>query len=146
MLPRARIPDLLHSKRFKEHRLDYQNLHCSCQREVPKGEPRQCGHLKRNWFDEALLISPLDEGCERRFRYTANGDIFPRADGDVGAETTIRRLGLDLPKLRDLRSAAIDAFHDLSVEEIRQMLGREPGEGYLAFHTTIAQVLGEQYG
>ena len=120
-------------RKFKEHQLDYENLHCSCQRKTAKGEPRHCGHLKGRWFDEALLISPLDEDCERRFRYTANGDIFPRMDGDVGAETTIGRLGLDLPKLRDFRSAAIDAFHDLSVEEVGQMLGREPGEGYAGY-------------
>ena len=128
-------------RRFRERQLDYENLHCSCQQEGAKGEPRHCGHLKGSWFDEELLISPLEEGCERRFRYTGNGDIFSRMDGDVGAETTIRRLGLDLAKLRELRAAAIDAFHDLSVEEIGRMLERRADGGYLAFHSTIAQIL-----
>ena len=130
--PRERSPEL---------QLDYQNLHCSCQREGAKGEPRHCGHLKGSWFDEELLISPLAEGCERRFRYTGNGDIFPRMDGDAGAETTIRRLGLDLPKLRELRAAAVDAFRDLSEEEVGRMLERRADGGYLEYHSTIAQVL-----
>ena len=133
-------------RRFRERELDYENLHCSCQREAARGEPRHCGHLKGSRFDEELLISPLEEGCERRFRYTGNGDIFPRLDGDAGAETTIRRLGLDLPKLRELRAAAVDAFSDLSVEEVGRMLERRPDEGFPAFHTTIAQVLAAQAG
>ncbi len=128
-------------RKFRELQLDYENLHSSCLREGAKGEPRHCGHLKGRWFDEELLISPLDESCERRFRYTGNGDIFPRVDGDAGAKTTIQKLGLDLPKLRDLRAAAIDAFHDLSTDEIRRMLERRADGGYLAFHTTIVQVL-----
>ena len=128
-------------RRYRELQLDYENLHCSCQREGVRGEPRHCGHLKGGWFNEELLISPLEEGCERRFRYTGNGDIFPRMDGDAGAETTILRLGLDLPKLRDLRAAAVDAFHDLSADEIRRMLERRADGGYLVFHTTIVQVL-----
>ena len=97
-------------RRYRQRQLDYENLLCSCQREGAEGEPRHCGHLKGSWFDEEHLISPLEEGCERRFRYTGNGDIFPRTDGDAGAETTILRLGLDLPKLREFRAAAIDGL------------------------------------
>ena len=133
-------------RRFRERLLDYENLHCSCQPEGVKGEPRHCGHLKGSWFNEELLVSPLEEGCARRFRYTGNGDIFPGMDGDAGAATTIRKLGLDLPKLRDLRAAAIDAFLDLSADEIRRLLERPAGGRHLAFHTTIAQVLTVQGG
>lgn len=128
-------------RRFRQRQLDYENLHCSCQREGAKGEPRHCGHLKGSWFDERLLISPLEEGCERRFRYTGNGDMFPRMDGDAGAETTIRRLGLNLPKLRALRAAAVDEVCSLSEEEVGQMLERRADGRFLPFHSTIAQVL-----
>ena len=128
-------------RRLRQRQLDYENLHCSCQRDNARGEPRHCGHGKGSWFDEELLISPLEEGCERRFRYTGNGDIVPRVDGDIAAETTIRKLGLDLPKLRELRAIAIDVFHELSADEIRLMLERGADGRYLAFHTTIAQVL-----
>ena len=134
---------------FPERQLDYDNMHCSCQRDPSRGEPRHCGHGKGSWFDEKLLISPLDADCEDRFRFTGNGDILPRSCDDAAAETTIRKLGLDLPKLRAQRAAAItaaitatiDEFHTVSSEEIARLLeGGEDGR-LLPFHTTIAQVL-----
>ncbi len=131
--------------KFRKRQLDYDNMHCSCQRDPSRGEPRHCGHRKGSWFDEDLLISPLEAGCEDRFRFTAYGDVFPRSDHDTAAETTIKKLGLDLPKLRALRAAAINAaidkLHAASSEEIERLLeGQEDGR-LLPFHTTIAQVL-----
>ena len=111
--PKAGFPDL---------QLDYENLHCSCQRDLSPGEPRHCGHRKESWFDEDLLLSPLEADCEDRLRFTANGAVFPRSRDDAAAETTIKRLGLDLPKLRALRAAAIDALHTASREEIERLL------------------------
>lgn len=130
--PRAKFPSL---------QLNYENLHCSCQQELSPGEPRHCGHRKGSWFDENLLLSPLEAGCEDRLRFTANGAVFPRSPNDEAAETTIKRLGLDLPKLRALRAAAIDALHTASSEEIEQLLERRADGRLLDFHTTIAQVL-----
>ena len=130
--PRAAFPDLL---------FDYENLHCSCQRDPSPGDPRHCGHRKGSWFDEDLLLSPLDPDCEDRLRFTANGAVFPRSRNDAAAETTIKRLGLDLPKLRALRAAAIDALHTASREEIERLLERRVDGRFLEFHTAIAQVL-----
>ena len=126
-------------KKCRDRQLDYINLHCSCQREQP-GEPRHCGPRKGSWFDKNLLISPLAPDCEKRFRFTASGDIFPR-DNDVGAKVTIERLGLDLPKLNALRAAAVDGLYDLSETQIRQLLARGTDGRFLEFHTTIKQVL-----
>ena len=47
--------------------------------------------------------------CANRFKFTAAGGIRPRRDNDAGAKTTIRKLCLDLPKLRALRAAAVGA-------------------------------------
>ena len=127
--------------KFRDLQLDYGNLHCSCQRELSPGEPRHCGHSKGSWFDEDLLLSPLEADCEDRLRFTANGAVFPRSRNDAAAETTIKRLGLDLPKLRALRAAAIDALHTASSEEIEGLLERRVDGRLLEFHTTIAQVL-----
>ena len=127
--------------RFPDRQLDYDNLHCSCQQDPPRGEPRHCGHRKGSWFDEKLLLSPLEEDCEDRFIFTANGCVFPRSNNDATAKTTIDRLRLDLPKLRALRAAAIDALHTASSEEIERLLERRMDGRLLAFHTTIAQVL-----
>ena len=125
---------------FADIQLDYINLHCSCQQDPAPGEPRHCGHRKGSWFDEELLVSPLDSNCEERFRFTANGDIFPRPN-DPSAQTTIDRLGLGLPKLNALRAAAVDALSDLCIAEVKQLLTQGTDGRFLEFCTTIKQVL-----
>lgn len=125
---------------FAHLQLDYSNLHCSCQRDRSPGEPLHCGHLKGNWFDANLLVSPLDPDCEARFMFTGTGDIFPR-DDDLAAKETIVRLGLNLPKLIADRAAAVEALVDLSEADIRKLLTAGPDGRFLAFHTTIKQVL-----
>ncbi|MGD9659786.1 MAG: retron system putative HNH endonuclease [Porticoccaceae bacterium] len=107
--------------------LDYANLLCSCQNKLDKGEPRHCGNLKGDWFDDLLLVSPMAPDCESRFTYTADGRIYP-ANQDPAAKETIEHLGLDLPKLVSLRAAAIAHFLDdeLTGEELSLFI-----EGYL---------------
>ena len=128
-------------KKFHASKLDYNNLHCSCQRELSRGEPRHCGVGKGSWFDAGLLVSPLARDCEERFTFTANGQILPRLDDDAGAKETIRRLHLDLPKLRRLREAAVDGLYDLSKSEIGRLLAGSADGRFLAFHSTIKHVL-----
>jgi len=107
--------------------LDYANLLSSCQNRLDKGVPRHCGNLKGDWFDAHLLVSPMSPDSEARFSYTADGRIHPSAD-DAAALATIQHLGLDIPKLISLRSAAIAPFldEDLSNEELSRFV-----EGYL---------------
>lgn len=92
------------------HPLNYDNLLCSCQNNPKKGIPRHCGVLKDDWFDETQLISPLDSSCETRFVFTGDGRISPAHTTDRAAEETISRLGLDIPKLTDLRQKVIEPF------------------------------------
>ncbi|MCG5499268.1 retron system putative HNH endonuclease [Ectothiorhodospira lacustris] len=107
--------------------LDYANLLCSCQNQLDKGVPRHCGNLKGDWFDAHLLVSPTSPDSEARFLYTADGHIFPR-ENDAAALATIQRLGLDIPKLVSMRSAAIAPFLDenLTHEELSHFV-----DGYL---------------
>ena len=128
-------------RRYRDLQLDYDNLLCSCQRELSQGEPRHCGNGKGRWFDGNLLVSPLESDCEDRFQFTANGDIFPRRENDAGAKATIHKLALNIPKLRALREAAVDGLYDLSKTEIGQLLVRGVDGKFLEFHTTIKQVL-----
>ena len=127
-------------ERFRDLQLDYINLHCSCQQELVPGEPRHCGHRKGSWFDCNSLVSPLDVDCETRFRFTANGDILPR-ENDPAAQTTIEKLGLNVPKLNALRAAAIDRLIDLSRADVLKLLRKGADGRFLEFHTTINQVL-----
>jgi uncharacterized protein (TIGR02646 family) len=64
-------------------------------------------HAKDNWYDENLLVSPLDDSCERRFRFTQFGKVKPVNENDTAASETIRRLGLDHDSLNDMRRQAI---------------------------------------
>ena len=126
--------------RFPSRELDYQNLHCSCLRTLSPGEPVHCGHKKGSWFDAALLISPLQQNCGKRFRFTRNGEILPRSRNDSAAKETIKGLGLDLPKLNALRKAAMDELRGLSPTEIRALLVRGSA-GFPRYYTTIEDVL-----
>ena len=125
----------------RDLQLDYSNLLCSCVRKQSPGEPDHCGHHKGSWFDKDALISPLQEGCETRFRFTANGEIRPRSSSDVAAVTTIEKLALDLPKLNALRAAAVDALRDLPAPDVERVLVRGQDDRFLEYFATIKDVL-----
>lgn len=131
--------------------LDYSNLLCSCQNRLAKGEPRHCGNLKADWYDEALLVSPMQPGCENRFRFDEWGHIFP-SEADQAAHMTIQKLGLDLPKLVSLRAAAIEPFLDeeLSSSEFKQFvqgyLQKDSHNAFSPFWTTIQQLFDNPQG
>ena len=123
--------------------LDYSNLLCSCQDQLKKGDPRHCGNLKEDWFDDELLITPLEPTCKNRFSYTGLGDIEPAVKQDNAASETIKRLGLNIPKLNDMRAKAIEPFLDesLNEEELKQFVNgylckNDDGQ-YGEFFTTI---------
>jgi uncharacterized protein (TIGR02646 family) len=102
---------------FPESQLDYDNLLCSCQLKLKKSEPRHCGNSKGSWYDEELLVSPLDVDCESKFKYTFDGHIEPRLAEDIAAKTTIDKLQLKIDKLNDLRRKAIEPFLDGELSE-----------------------------
>ncbi len=139
-----------HIEHFKPQRLakfdslDYWNMLCSCQSDLKRGAPRHCGHLKGDWFDEDLLISPLQSGCEARFAYLFNGEILAVHKDDKGADETIKQLGLGIPKLIALRQRAIEPFLDQQLSDdqferfVNGYLRRDEQGMYPAFFTTIS--------
>lgn len=130
-----------HFRPVDDYQLDYTNLLCSCVRDQIQGEPSHCGHRKGSWFDEELLISPLASGCEDRFRFTGDGQVFPAGD-DEAAKATIDRLDLNLPKLQALRAEAVDALVDLPATDVQTLLATPtPAGEFVEFFTTIRQLL-----
>ena len=123
--------------------LDYANMLCSCQKQLKQGKPRHCGNLKGNWFDDQLLVSPLDLDCEGHFAHTADGKIQPARESDDAARMTIEKLGLNINRLIALRKKAIEPFldEDLSEQERSQFvsgyLRRNTGGMFEEFWTTI---------
>ncbi|WP_144596744.1 retron system putative HNH endonuclease [Bacillus cereus] len=99
-------------KNFRSRALDYGNLHASCMgKKYIKSEEEEldfCGHSKLDWYDEELLVSPLDPNCESYFRYNFSGSI---EDQDhKAAEETIKRLSLNSYLITNQRLAAIDGI------------------------------------
>ena len=112
-------------KYFPDVQLEYDNLLCSCQRDLQEKEPRHCATAKGSWFEDGITISPLDHGCETRFEYSETEHISA-SDNDQGAEETILHLNLDDDKLVELRKAAIgaaiDSLETFQKEEIQEMI------------------------
>lgn len=136
---------------YEDLSLDYNNLLCSCQKKPEKETPLHCGHSKGNWFEENLLVSPLDPECEDRFHFTEDGKIFPATPDDTAAAETIKRLALNIPALNSARKAVIEAIYGvdnpnipLTRKELQQSiqvyLAKDPDKKFNPFWTTVKQL------
>ncbi len=80
---------------------------------------------KADWWDEHLFVSPLSAGCEQRFRFSlASGKLSATSATDIPATTTIEKLRLDHPELRELRSVAFERLSELSDAKLREFITR----------------------
>ena len=128
-------------RKYRDRQLDYINLLCSCGRDSDAGEPKQCGARKGSWFDEELLVSPLDPTCEGRFSFTGDGRIHAAPD-DRPALETIKRLALDSPKLDGRRQEVLHSFVDLEPADVKLLLEeRDPDGRFVLFYTAVKDVL-----
>jgi len=128
--------------------IDFENMLCSCQNKLKKGDPRHCGNLKGDWFDVTLLVSPFDSACGSKFGFKGDGTIYPIEDA-FDAKTTIENLGLNIGKLNALRESTIEPFLDNALNEqefklfIEGYLQLDSEGKYNPFPTTIAYLFGE---
>ena len=134
---------------YAEYALDYNNMHCSCMAEQKKGEPLHCGMAKNDWYDDVLLISPLNPDCESHFVYHGDGNIFPASPEDNAAVETIRHLRLDDSELTAERKVVIDTFLDetLSEDERERFISEylaERGPSPSPFISAVKSVFGWQ--
>lgn len=102
--------------------VDYKNL-LACYpepgRSVPFGAQK-----KGNWpslEEEKDFISPLNSACEHKFYFEKNGKIYGR---DELAEKTIKKLGLNDDKLKDLRKSSLSSLLKLKYKEANRKLNR----------------------
>ena len=136
--------------KYKHLTFNYTNLIASCQGEDEQRptKPVHCGHKKGGWFDEDLMISPLDPKCPDYFKYTGSGEILATDNPDKqdAAETTIHRLALNINKLTKMRRKAIDAalqvvqgLDDTEIKILAQAYQELDSEGrYTPFWAAIA--------
>ena len=82
-----------------------------------------CGHLKDDWFNEQLHISPSDPGCEEQFWYALDGQVLPATPA---ATEMVRVLGLDRGFLTSRRREALAGVFDddFLLSATRAELGR----------------------
>ncbi|MFE1743698.1 retron system putative HNH endonuclease [Coleofasciculus sp. H7-2] len=124
----SHVEHLKPRKTYPNLALEYTNLLASCQRERERKEPLHCGSKKDDWYDEHLIVSPLDANCAEFFRYTDDGQIIATEapEKKSAAQTTIDQLGLDIPKLNAMRRAAIEVILEdidsLTDEEKQKLL------------------------
>ena len=145
-----------HLKPRSTHRdlaLEYRNMLASCQgeSETPPQKPVHCGQKKGEWYDENLMVSPIEANCADFFKYTGSGEIQATEDPDkqAAAKETIERLGLNINKLRKMRRKAIDQIlvdiEDLTNEEIKKLAvgyDRPDAEGqYTQFCGAVVYIL-----
>lgn len=148
LLPRAIYPELA---------LDYNNLLASCQGESEESPqlPVHCGHKKGKWYQGHLMVSPLQANCSDFFKYNGDGEILSKEDlgKQIAAETTIDKLGLNIPKLTAMRREAIDAIlldiEELTDAEIQQLAvgyaQPDANGGYTPFCFAIAYILNQYF-
>ena len=122
------IEHLKPQKKYPDLALEYTNMLASCQGESDSPpKPVHCRNKKGAWYDENLMVSPLDIECGDYFKYTGSGEIEATEDSDkqAAAETTICKLGLNVDKLKAMRRNAIRStlrgIDDLTDEEIEQL-------------------------
>lgn len=130
---------------FEELAISYDNMICSCQkpkRKEEKIEPEHCGALRGKWFDEDLFISPFDPNCEERFAYSGDGHIRPRVQGDLAAETTIAKLGLNIKEVIAKRKGAMDAYETKppTREELDGLIQRDTNGCFAEYCTAIRYI------
>ena len=154
---RCHIEHYRPKSKYTDLTFTYRNLISSCQGEDEQRptKPVHCGHKKGGWFDENLMISPLDPNCNKYFRYTGAGEILPTEDPEhqAAAETTIKMLALDINKLKKMRRKVVDgviqATDGLTEKEIKKLaeayLERDETESYAPFWATIDYVMRQFY-
>jgi uncharacterized protein (TIGR02646 family) len=108
---------------YKHLMFEYTNLLASCQgeSEAPPPVPVHCGHKKGAWYDEHLMISPLEANCADFFIYTEDGQILETdaLDKKAAAATTIKMLCLNIPKLTAMREEVIkNLLADIDIDEL----------------------------
>jgi len=138
-----------HSVRAHNVELDYQNLFESCNGENNRWD--HCGRFKDR-EESPMLVSPSEEGVERRFKYDVlTGEIDAADPDDQSAMTTIRILGLNTRQLCNHRKSAFHTaeqqlkegtpFDDL----IRMYSTRNEQSAFLPYCVAVVWVLRHFY-
>ncbi len=126
----SHIEHLRPRNKYPKLALYYDNFLASCQgeSETPPTIPVHCGHKKDKWYEQRFMVSPLVGNCAEFFRYTDDGQILATTDPvkQTAAAETIKRLALNINKLKRMREQAIEGILEiietLNDDEIRKLI------------------------
>ncbi|MDO4540017.1 MAG: retron system putative HNH endonuclease [Syntrophomonadaceae bacterium] len=131
--------------KYPANDLDYDNILVSC--DGYKLDASHCGHRKGPWYNEALIVSPLDEDVEAVFTYNADGTI--NASG-YGGKETIKQLELNSFRLQRLRKSAIyssglfDRDFDIIKDQLIELYSNRQQDGkYCPFCVAVLYCIGD---
>jgi uncharacterized protein (TIGR02646 family) len=129
--------------------LDWTNLLISCASGRPEVSPTKRGELTCDDHkgSDRLPITPLDAGCESRFRYVPETGQIVTHGQDAEAKDTIRILNLDCARLRGGRREAMEEASRFANLRKEEWIGRflEPQDGRLIpFQPAVKSLLRER--
>jgi len=102
--------------------MDYQNLLVSCT--TPTGKEKTCGHAKGRQYDESFFVSPLDNDCEKHFKYLFDGEIV--GISKQGSET-INLLNLNSYGLKQARNNLLKNLFGCELQYIEDYMKEKNG-------------------
>ena len=104
--------------------MDYTNIVASC------NNSDTCGNKKGNSYDAEKFVSPLDEDCESKFTYYADGKI-------VGDTYTIDLLNLNAYELRNARKSVFRELQYLDKDTIETCYMNTDDDEYQPYYNVI---------
>lgn len=105
----------------EEEKLDYNNLIVSCigGRKDPLPKELSCNAKRGN---DQLKMSPLNPDCENRFLYTLDGQILTKDEEDGDCLDTIRVLGLDIERLKNIRKSKLLYYRNINKSQAQELV------------------------
>lgn len=82
----------------------YENLLAA----YPSGSCSFGARSRDDWYDMDLFVHPLMKQCDSKFVFDLDGNVEARQEGDIPAQTTIKKLNLNEKSLVEMRKKAID--------------------------------------
>lgn len=113
---RTRIDHFFPQTLYPGRALDFGNFLLSC--DTTEEQSPHCDSLKAD-HDPVDILSPLDPGCEGRFRCRADGTLQSTDEADAEAIKTIEVLGLNVASLVRRRENIFDMV-DERVENLQK--------------------------
>ncbi len=137
----SHIEHIYPQSKYEERRYAYKNVVLSCGGD--KTKTGHCGFKKGDYDPAEGFISPIEKKCSSYFTYGYDGTIYPNKNKNPkdyeSAQTTIDKLNLNHPDLKDNRRNSIETWcNEEPKEDILRTVQDNPN---ILYRTAILYVL-----